>query len=486
MDLVVVGLFWAFCGYLLIRRAILLAFAAAIALVPFGSMAAIPAQFTGGLTILPSPLVAMIAILLFLLSQPGRQFMADTAFSVRRMGLATVFLAIAAFSAVFYPRIFAGMVEVVPMRGDLGGYAGGWSRLVPTSQNISQLFYFSISTLLIFCFAFLMQFARYQQVILKAVFVGGLISVTTGVLDYASQFVDLSALLAPFRTGTYSLLVGDDVLNAKRVVGLMPEASSFGPMCVGQGIVILLWKDAFQSVRIRGACVVLAPLLFLFGFLSTSSSAYVALGATAAVLGLRAAVLLFSRRQQAPKGFWSWKLMTIIGFAVLVAAYALNPAAFSHIEALVDRMVFGKTSTSSFDERMAWNTVSLQALADTYGIGVGVGGTRASSWLVAVVSNLGIPGAVALFGFIAQAILSRKTYLGPVDAILCRGGAWALVPLLSSSALTGTSPNFGMTLALILGIHAGCGLARQAPAPGRPASAARPTQWPARSNFNQW
>jgi hypothetical protein len=487
MDLVVVALFWALCGWIIIRRAVLLAFAAAIAMLPFGSMAAVPAELTGGLTLLPAPVLSLIGIMLFVASRPGRQFLAESAFSVRKLGLVSIFLLIAAFSALFYPRIFAGMAEVVPMRGDLAGYGGGWTRLAPSPQNLSQLFYLSISTMLIFCFAFLMQYARYQQIVLKAIFVSSIITVATGVLDYASQYTNLSFLLDPFRTATYSLLTEHDVLDSKRIVGLMPEASSFGPMCVGRAVILLLWRDAFESQRIRRYIALLVPLLFLFGFLSTSSSAYLAIGVAGAVLGLRALLQLFGRRRQQARtqGLFSWKLMAAGGVAVLVGFYALNPGAFSHVESLIDRMVVGKSSSSSFDERMAWNTVSLQALADTYGIGVGVGGTRASSWPVSVVTNLGIPGALVLLCFMLQALLRRKIYFSRTDMVLCRGGAWAVVPLMSSNALTGTSPDIGMMLALILGVQAACGLARQMPAVAQPGIAAAPVPWRRHANMGQ-
>ncbi len=487
MDLVVVALFWAFCLWVIVRRAVLLAFAGAIVMLPFGSMSAVPTAVTGGLTLLPSPVLALIGIGLFAASPAGRTFVIETAFTPRRLGLVTLYLMIAVFSAIFYPRIFAGMVEVVPLRGELSGYGGGFSRLAPTPQNLSQLFYFSISVLLIFCIAFLMQYERYRQILLKAIFITSVITVVTGALDYASQFVPLSPLLAPFRTATYSLLTEHEVFNAKRVVGLMPEASSFGPMCVGRAIVLFLWRDAFESARIRRWIPVLVPLLLLFAFLSASSSAYLEMGVAAVVLGFRAVLALFRRRPEARSGSaLPWALAAVGGFSLLLAVYAVVPGAFSHVEALIDRMVLSKGTSSSFQERMAWNTVSLQALADTYGIGVGVGATRASSWPVAVVTNLGIPGALVLVVFALQAFLRRKVFYSRSEMVLCRGSAWALPPVVASSALTGTSPDMGILgISLLLGVQAAFGLARQAPAMQPAAPAAAAPVWAGRANMGR-
>lgn len=466
MGLLVILVFWAFCAWLVAGRRVVTAFVAAIVTVPFGSLSVMPAAVTGGLTILPTAMLSMIGIGLFVISRPGWAFLIATAFSPGRLGLVTALMITAALSAVFYPRIFAGMVDVVPLRGEVTAVAGAWTPLGPSTQNISQLAYFLISSVLIFCFGFLMQYPRYQQVLLKALLISSVVAVITGALDYASQFVNLSFLLDPFRNATYRLLAEEDLLNTKRVVGLMPEASAYGPMCVSRAVLLLFWKDAFESARLRRyTLVAVVPLLLLFAVLSTSSAAYLAIAALAAAFALRSALQSFRRHAGANTGPFLWTLIGMGVLTALVMAYALDPSPFATAEALVDRMIFGKATSDSFEQRMAWNQVSLQALAGTYGVGVGIGGTRTSSWPVAVVSNLGIPGAMILGALILRAVLSRKTVDRPTDRILCRGAIWALLPLISASALTSTTPNIGTSIALVLGALAAAGIARIAPAP---------------------
>jgi hypothetical protein len=53
-----------------------------------------------------------------------------------------------------------------------------------------------------------------------------------------------------------------------------------------------------------------------------------------------------------------------------------------------------KASSASAQERGYWNAMSLQSLLDTGGLGVGLGSSRASGWAIAVVSQLGVLGAV--------------------------------------------------------------------------------------------
>ncbi len=479
MSLLVILAFWGFCAWLLAGRRVVTAFVASIITVPFGSLSVMPAALTGGLTILPSAMLAMIGIGLFGISRPGWSFLMTTGFSVSRMGLVTALMFTAALSAVFYPRIFAGMVEVVPLRGEVSAFAGGWTPLWPSTQNISQLAYFLISSMLIFGFGFLMQYPRYQQLMLKALLASSVVAVVTGALDYASQFVNLSFLLDPFRNATYKLLAEEDLLNTKRVVGLMPEASAYGPMCVTRAVLLLFWRDAFESARLRRyATIVVVPLLLLFAFLSTSSAAYVAIAALAAAFGLRSALQGFRPHAGANTGPFLWAAIGAGALTVLAIAYLLDPAPFATIEALVDRMIFGKATSDSFAQRMAWNQVSLEAFVGTYGVGVGIGGTRTSSWPVAVISNLGIPGAAILLALIVRAVLSRKTFDRATDRVLCRGAIWALLPLISASALTSTTPNIGTSLALVLGALCAMGIARTTPAP-QPAYRRAPLGQPA-------
>ncbi len=467
MTILVIGLFWLLCGWLLVRCGIVQAMAAAIALGPLGSFAVVPTHLAGGLTILPSSMLTLIAAGLFLAHPLGWAFVMSTAFSVKRLGLVTALWGVAALSAVVFPRVFAGMVEIVPMRGDLDGVAGGWPMLSPSLQNISQLGYFSISVASILVMAFLFQVPRYQQIMLKGLFVAGLLTVVTGMLDHASQHINVGFILDPFRTASYSLLVEHGVLGMKRVVGLMPEASAYGPMAVTHGVLLFLWKDAFEHRRLRHYSAVLVPLLFVFGFLSASSMAYLTIGASVAVLGARSVLRMLRRRPAARAARLPWRVAAAMTLAGILLLYNLIPTPFAPIGGLVERMVFEKTGSSSFDERMSWNAVSLAALVDTYGVGVGIGGTRTSSLPVAFLASFGVLGTLLLIGLIARVLLSRKLHRHPADRILCDGSAWALVPLLSSNLLTATTPQLGW-LAVVIAVQAAFGVARCAAAP-RPA-----------------
>src|SRR5690606_20529052 len=145
----------------------------------------------------------------------------------------------------------------------------------------------------------------------------------------------------------------------------------------------------------------------LFALLSTSSAAYAGLG----VFGSAAATE------------WSWRLLTaregsrareglVVEFWVillgLTAIYLLAltfPALFNPFLQLIDTIIFQKTESDSFEERSMWTAVSLAALVDTWGLGVGMGSTRASNGIVAVFSNSGVVGGLLYYGFMLQTFL---------------------------------------------------------------------------------
>jgi hypothetical protein len=125
---------------------------------------------------------------------------------------------------------------------------------------------------------------------------------------------------------------------------------------------------------------------------------------------------------------------------------------------MLDKMVFKKAETSSFEERNMWTAVSLEALVDTYGLGVGLGGTRASNSVVAVVSNVGIVGAIFYFGFILQSLFRRAAPEDVEGRVLISAMRYAFVPPFTVGLLIGTTADFGGFGAFRYGLLAAIGL----------------------------
>jgi hypothetical protein len=68
-----------------------------------------------------------------------------------------------------------------------------------------------------------------------------------------------------------------------------------------------------------------------------------------------------------------------------------------------------KLSSSSGQSRIGLDRIAIQTLLDTWGLGVGVGSTRSSSFAITFAACTGIPGVIALLGFVGIVIFSSVT-----------------------------------------------------------------------------
>lgn len=448
MDAVPVVLFWglAIWGFLSRGPGLIYLF---FATMPFSAFAVVPPSATAGLTFTPTPIVALLIILRVLGNREGIDFSIASALSLRRLGLIFAFWVVAVMATLFMPRLFAGQVEVIPVAG------ANIEPLRPTMQNISQLAYMTISVATVFAFARLMESAVMRQHALRALCLGAAVAITTGMLDLASEHVPLDWLLEPFRTAAYTLRTDDVVLGAKRIVGLTPEASAFGGLCLRYLSAVYFCRFAIMDDRLRNRYVpLLCGLLFLFAYLSTSSAALVGL----AVFGLmaamewawRAAVLAPGSRRLGAWQLQFWGAATALAGLLLVVLIA--PKLLDPFIRMVNDLILQKSSSQSFAQRSQWTAVSWRALVQSFGMGVGLGGTRASNAAVAIISNVGVIGAAFYAAFVVQSI-RRRAWRGNVEAELVLSGVrWALWPGFVVGLLVGTVADFGTFVAFLFGL----------------------------------
>jgi hypothetical protein len=441
MTFIPIAIYWIIALWGLFSRRPVLVYLFFLSL-PFGSFAVVPPALTGGLTFVPTPMTAMLMV--------GRTFLDPTilmraissALDVRRLGLLTGFIVTALVSTVFMPRLFANRVMVIPVRGDVSTAAP----LFPTTQNISQMAYLLISFATVIMFSQILKNARMQQTVLLALTWASALTVATGMLDFASQYLPVAPLLDPFRTATYALLVDVELTTGKRVVGLMPEASSFGSLCLSLLCLLYFMRRAIDHDRVRAFYApVLCALLIAFAWLSTSSATYLGLAAFFAMAALEWIMRFLDSRYSLLRKRYLRAEFAAAALAVVAVAFImlLHPAILENVSMMVDRMVFQKTETSSFEERNMWTYVSLNALVETWGLGVGIGGTRASNSAVAAISNVGVIGGIFYFGFIIQSLLRSAPPDDKRGQVLIVALRYAFVPTFLVGLLIGTTSDFG-------------------------------------------
>jgi hypothetical protein len=150
------------------------------------------------------------------------------------------------------PRFFAH-VEVVSMNSEVS-----WATpLAPAVSNIAQSGYMVMSVGIALVFTLYGESAYFRRHYMRALLIGDFVLIASGVADMTLG----GPLLEPFRN-SYALLVDVEVMGAKRVVGLMPEASIFGSTCVGAAANLVFLRPCFEM---RGCATISCPSPF-WGF----------------------------------------------------------------------------------------------------------------------------------------------------------------------------------------------------------------------------
>ena len=413
----------------------------------FGSLQMLPGDGSG-VTLLPQSVCAAFFVCKVMLWPGNITRAAEAALDPLRVGLFAAFMLFALVTAITLPRAFAGMVEVVPV----SGFRFGTSVLAPISGNYTQSGYMLLSFATTLCVAVIGARDDVRRHYLLAVLTAAICLVLSGLADLVLYHAGLSALLDPFRTATYALLTDVEAVGAKRVVGLTPEASTYGSFCVG-ALGLLTFLRRFYRPGIEHLCVVATiVMLIVMTALSTSSSSYVGLAVFAMIYGIDF-LRRFLRPARGQKGALRVEAgilgaITFIAFALVV----LVPGVADPLVEMVDKMVFQKSATASYIERSAWNQVGWQAFLDTGGLGTGLGSIRVSNWSLSILGSTGMFGGLLMFGFVLQKLILTPRNATAQDAEFALGLKAAIAPTFVMYQLGGTIPDIGISTSLILGL----------------------------------
>ncbi|GGD95912.1 hypothetical protein GCM10011390_13330 [Aureimonas endophytica] len=441
MEFVTTALFWALAIYALLRGGPLLIYLFFF-WSAFGSFAVVPTAASGGVSLTALPMMSLLVIVRMLGGWSGIAYTFSAGTRLNHLGLLMLFWLAATVTTMFMPRFFAGQVYVVPMTYDFEPR----QPLAPSMQNFTQITYLTISVLCVFAFARLLEQPGGRKVVMRGLFIGAFALIGTGILDIMSIALPIDPLLEGFRTAAYTLRVDDEVMGAKRIVGLMPEASAFGDACLSTMALLYFLRHAIASDRsLERYLWPVIGALFLLSCLSTSSAAYAGIAIFSALAAAEWTWRALAHwRQMRIRRHLARQLLAATGIAALVICLLLFvPSVFTPALNMVDELLFNKTASQSFEERSMWTAISLQSVFDTYGFGVGVGSTRASSSFVAGLSNLGLIGASLYCLFLVYCYFQRAASNDFQGAWILSGLRWAIVPGTIVGWMIGTTPDFG-------------------------------------------
>lgn len=369
-----------------------------------GAAAAAILTFVGGANIPPAHVLLGFVTLLVLLDV--RYFRAAVqSFVLPQPGswlLLTVIYG--AIATIFLPRIFADETNVFAIARDGQFAALALVPLRPVSGNATQMIYF-IADLV--CFAVIYALASDRRHTLTFAHAGiacAIANLVFGLLDVITYNTNTTELLSFVRNANYTMLFEAELAGFKRIVGSFTEASAYASTTLWLlAFTGRLWLAGFRPV-LTGCISALLVLAIIFATSTTGYAGFIIYLIIEYARSLRTVLLAGG----------SWPLMAFVTLAPLFAililiALALHEPAWATILEVVQITFLEKEVSQSGIERGSWNAQGFLNVIETMGLGVGVGSTRTSSWLLAVPVSLGIPGTLTYFAFVLGVVFAKKS-----------------------------------------------------------------------------
>jgi hypothetical protein len=306
-------------------------------------------------------------------------------------------------SAILVPRLLAGSTPIIPLGVSEYANTGSTVPLGPVSSNFTQGVYLVADLL---CFTMIVAIASTRAGF--AAIAGALVAYAAGnvlfaLVDLITYAAGAQWMLDFMRNAQYTLHIEEEASGLKRIVGSFPEASAFARSTLGAlGFAGTLWICG-RRPALTGT-LALASLVLVV--LSTSSTG---LAGTPPVLLILYATALMRSGVDLNRPYSSAAVLCApLLVAALILAVLLDDAASETVRGYLDALIFTKSASSSGVERSAWNTFALQNFFDSYGLGVGLGTVRTSSFPLALLSNVGVPGTVFYLLFALSAFGRRR------------------------------------------------------------------------------
>jgi hypothetical protein len=353
-------------------------------------------------------------------------------------------------SAMFFPRLFAGQTTaIVPIDGSPTELP-----LAPVSGNITQTAYFTLGALSFFALSLILLREGNLAIVRRAFFTLVVVNASLGLIDSAGKLAGMADILAPIRTASYAFLTTVQQAGFWRIAGGYSEASGFGAM----SLVCLAFTYTYWRRAHSGFAFALTIVLGALVLLSTSTTAYAGL----AVMSLGP---IYSLGRSAFRGQLEANdlLLVVLGatfIALMMAVFIFNQPALQPLIDLFEATVLDKPMSESAKERGYWNYKSFVAFMDTGGVGIGMGSSRSSSWIISVLAQLGVVGTLAILslGWItARGMSGLKPSPGTVELFALASAVRAsAIALLVAASIGGSGADPGILFFLALSVIIAC------------------------------
>ena len=305
--------------------------------------------------------------------------------------------------AIFIPQLLAGATMIVPLGTTSYGDTGSTVPLTTVSSNLTQSLYMIANVVCFGVTAALASSPSGLSAVLKGLLAYCVANLLFAFADLATYYTGTQSLLSFIRNANYTLHVDDEIAGMKRIVGSFTEASSFARTTLGAfGFLTTLWLAGYRPY-FTGIMAALSAVA-LIG--STSSTGMAGLPVMLLVVFLTG--IHFALRDRiSGSGLLAVTLAPLL-IVLFVLYLALDEQMSRRIYDYVDLVVLNKASSDSGIERSSWNAIGLQNFYDSNGLGVGLGTVRTSSFLVALLAGLGVPGTLFYVVFLVRSFVNRN------------------------------------------------------------------------------
>jgi hypothetical protein len=344
-----------------------------------------------------------------------------------------------AISGFFMPRLLAGATQIIPVGSSEYPDTGGAVPLGPLSSNFTQSVYLVADLL---CFLTVLGVASTKRGF--AAVVTGIISfasvnVAFAILDILTNATGTADLLSFMRNAQYTFHDNETMAGMKRIVGSFPEASAFAGTTLGVfGFTATMWICG-RRTHATGFLSLASLSLIL---LSTSSTGLVATPVCLTILyatALARCGVGASRRQSRAVVLMAPALCILASVIVI-----MNTSLFDTLYNYADLLILSKSTTSSGMERASWNAYGMQNFLDSWGLGVGLGTSRTSSFPIALLSNVGVPGTLFFVLFAYLALIRKRGVERTMDADIRLAARNGCLFLLIGATVAGAMVDLGL------------------------------------------
>jgi hypothetical protein len=391
-----------------------------------GATAAVALPALGGATITPAALFLPFFFVRALRTSKGTALTRH----VPRAGIwLSLLVAWGLISAVFLPRAFAGQTQILTVDRSTSELQVALHQLHPVSGNITQSAYLVGGFLAFVAARSLLANRACMQSLRDAVLLLAALNALAAALNLAEYWLGFPKLLPYLRTANYAMFDAYEEAGLVRIQGTFSETSAFSAFTLPLfAFCTSCWLNGERS-RYSGTLALVSLALLLS---STSGTAYT--GLAIYVTGLF--TVLGWRSMRGNGRSHGATLLAAATASALAATYVVcfQPRVLHHIGEFFEFTVVNKLQSSSGAERTSWNQQALQNFIDTWGVGVGLGSARASSFILVLLSNLGSLGFLLFLGFLVEFMRSN---VNPGQAPISSAARHAAVAALIAACVSG-------------------------------------------------